>query len=120
MSFTILHNPRCSKSRAALAALEDAGETVTIRAYLSDPLTEDELRETLRRGGLTPAEVVRAEEPLAAELGLTADSPAEELLAAMAEHPQLLNRPIVIRDADGRAVLGRPLDTVYALMKDHS
>lgn len=116
MSFTIFHNPRCSKSRAALSALEATGAPITVVKYLDTPPSAPELEEILHRGGLTAHEVIRREEALYKELGLTADSTESELIAAMAANPILINRPLVIRDSDGKAALGRPLDAVMELI----
>ncbi len=110
----LLHNPRCSKSRAARALLEERGATFTERRYLDDPLSRQELAELRKRLGREPAEWVRKGEDAFAAAGLSADSGEEALLDAMAAHPILMERPIAI--AGSRAVVGRPPENVLDLL----
>jgi arsenate reductase (glutaredoxin) len=114
MADLFLHNPRCSKSRAALALVRDAGVELPVREYLRDPLSIDELRRIVQLLGVRPIEVVRRGEAEFAELGLGDATPDEEVLRAMAEHPILIERPIVIRG--GRAVVGRPPELVKEIL----
>lgn len=108
----LLHNPRCSKSRAARALLEARGVPFEERRYLEAPLTRDELADL--RGRLGPdAAWVRRGESAWAEAGLPADPEPEALLDALAAHPILLERPIVVRGP--RAVVGRPPERVLEL-----
>ncbi|MFP5246064.1 MAG: arsenate reductase (glutaredoxin) [Thermoanaerobaculia bacterium] len=100
-----LHNPRCSKSRAALELVRDAGVELPVREYLQEPLSVDELRRIVQLLGVRPIDIVRRNEPQSAALGLDDQTPDEDVLRAMAEHPILVERPIVIRG--GRAVVGR-------------
>lgn len=100
----LLHNPRCSKSRAAVALLEDRGVAFQVRKYLDEPLSLDELRILRKRIGRPPAEWLRWGQDEAK--GLDRDAPEMELLQAMATHPVLIERPILIKDDD--AVVGRP------------
>src|SRR4051812_7726511 len=109
MADLFLHNPRCSKSRAALALVRDAGVELPVREYLRDPLSVDELRRIVQLLGVRPIDIVRRGEPKFAELGLGDATPDDEVLRAMAEHPILIERPIVARG--GRAVVGRPPET---------
>jgi arsenate reductase len=109
-----LHNPSCSKSRAALELVRVAGVELPVREYLREPLTVDELREIVALLGVRPIEIVRRGEPQYAALGLSESTPDEEVLQAMAEHPILIERPIVVRD--GRAVVGRPPESVRELL----
>lgn len=112
----IWHNPRCSKSRATLELLEDAGVEPTVRRYLDDAPTVEELDDALRRLGREPWEVARTGEPVAGELGLADwDHDRQRWLEAMVAHPVLIERPIVLAD-DGRAVIGRPPSTVIPLL----
>jgi arsenate reductase len=99
MTDLFLHNPRCSKSRAALELLRVAGVALPVREYLQDRWSVEELR--------------RGEAPYA-ELGLSDATPDEEVLRAMAEHPILIERPIVVRGE--KAVVGRPPENVNALL----
>ena len=70
MTDLFLHNPRCSKSRAALALVREAGVELPVREYLRDPLSVDELRRIVRLLGVRPIEIVRRGEAVFAELGL--------------------------------------------------
>jgi len=112
----LLHNPRCSKSRAALALLEDRGASFTVRRYLDDPLSTDELRELARRLGRPPREWIRANEAAHAEAGLSENASDAELLAAMAAAPILMERPILVRGQ--RAAVGRPPEAILPLLED--
>ncbi|KKL86941.1 hypothetical protein LCGC14_1939700 [marine sediment metagenome] len=111
---TLWHNPRCSKSRQTLALIEEAGAPVTVRRYLEDTPTRDEIvaaRDTL---GLRAIEMLRTGEKVFKELNLTKDSSDDMLLNAMAAHPILIERPIAF--AQGRAVIGRPPEAVRVLL----
>lgn len=114
MSDVFLHNPRCSKSRAALELVREAGVELPVRDYQREPLSVDELREIVRLLGVRPIDIVRLGEPQSAALGLSGSTPDEDVLRAMAEHPILIERPIVVRN--GRAVVGRPPETVKGLL----
>jgi len=106
----LLHNPRCSKSRAAKALLEERSIAFTERRYLEEPLSLDELRDLARRLGRPAAEWVRRGEDAFAAAGLDAGSGDDAILRAIAAHPILLERPILVRGA--RAVVGRPPERV--------
>jgi arsenate reductase len=111
---TMYHNPRCGKSRAALALLQERKVPLHIVEYLKTPPTRKELS-TLRRKLALPAhEWVRKNEREFREAGLDANSPEDELLDAMAEHPILIERPIVV--SGDRAVVGRPPERVLELL----
>ena len=114
MTDLFLHNPRCSKSRAALELVRDAGVELPVREYLQEPLTIDELRRIVELLGVRPIDIVRRGEPQYAALGLGEATPDEEVLRAMADHPILIERPIVVRG--GRAVVGRPPETVREIL----
>jgi arsenate reductase len=113
-SLILLHNPRCSKSRAAKALLEERGIDFSIRLYLEAPLTRTELEDLRRRLGRPTREWVRRAEPAFGAAGLSAESDEGALLDAVAKHPELLERPILVRGA--RAVLGRPPERVLDLL----
>jgi arsenate reductase len=103
-------NPACSKCRTALSTFDEAGVDYTVRRYLDDPPTAAELDEVLRRLGLDPWDIVRMNEDAATDAGL-ADLPHDDAnrdrwLAAMAEHPILIQRPIITAD-DGTTLVGR-------------
>ena len=115
MSDLFLHNPRCSKSRAALELVREAGVELPIRQYLDEPLSVEELRRIVDLLGVRPIDIVRRGEPQFRELALGDDTPDDEVLRAMAAHPILIERPIVVRG--GRAVVGRPPETVREILK---
>jgi arsenate reductase len=113
--FTIYHNPRCSKSRQTLALLEENGETPEIVHYLDFPPTEAGLQDLLAKLGLKPRELMRKGEDIFKEKGLADASLTDaQLVAAMVEHPILIERPVVVKG--DRAVLGRPPENVLELL----
>ena len=110
---TIWHNPRCSKSRATLALIEDEGITPEIRLYQDSATTETEIREVLNLLGISAADLVRKTEALFKELNLK-DADDATLIAAMAANPKLIERPVVL--ANGKAALGRPPESVLEIL----
>jgi arsenate reductase len=116
MKVQIFHNPRCSKSRATLQLLREHGVEPEIIEYLKTPPSAAELERILKLLGMEPRELMRTQEAEYREAGL--DDPQlsrAALLAAMVEHPRLIERPIVIRDGR-RAALGRPPESVLELL----
>jgi arsenate reductase (glutaredoxin) len=112
----IWHNPRCSKSREALALLSDAGVEPTVRRYLDDPPTAAELDRVLTALGLEPWELARTGEAVAKELGLAGwEHDRRRWIDAMVAHPILIERPVVVSE-DGRAVVGRPPELISKLL----
>jgi len=115
MTIRIFHNPRCSKSRATLALLQERGIEPEITLYLESPPDADELRSILQKLGLTARELMRKGEAEYREQGLADESLTEdELIAAMVASPRLIERPIVL--ASGRAAIGRPLESVIEIL----
>lgn len=115
MSVTIWHNPRCSKSRATLAILEERGLTPSIRLYLDDAPSAAEIESVLMMLDASPREIMRVGEDEFKENNL--GDPAldrEALIGAMAAHPRLIERPIVI--AGERAAMGRPPEAVIEIL----
>ena len=105
-------NPSCSKCRSARDHLEDAGVEYTLRRYLDDPPSEAELRPVLTALGLGPWDSTRMSEPLARELGLQDMArDADTWIRLLAEHPNLIQRPLVLTD-DGRAWVARDDETL--------
>ncbi|HEY8950361.1 MAG TPA: arsenate reductase (glutaredoxin) [Rhizomicrobium sp.] len=97
MTTTIYHNPKCGTSRNTLGLIRNTGEEPVIIEYLKTPLSKDELRALVGKLGISVRELMRSKEKLAGELGLTDPSVGDEaLLDAMAQHPILMNRPVVI------------------------
>ena len=112
---TLWHNPRCSKSRAALALLEATGKPFTLRLYLEDAPAADELRTVLTALGDAPAlSLIRTGEPVFRDLGLSKQSSEDDLIAAMAAHPILIERPVLIVGAHAR--IGRPTEALHDLL----
>lgn len=112
--FTIYHNPRCSKSRTTLALLQEKGIDPDVVLYLEQAPDAAEIRGLLDKLGVPAAALVRKGEAEYREAGLSASSSDDELVAAMAAHPRLIERPVVVRGE--RAVLGRPPENVLDLM----
>lgn len=110
----ILHNPRCSKSRQALAILEESGLPFAVRRYLDEPLDAAELAELGGRLGRPAIEWMRPKEAEFKAAGLSGESAEADLISAMAAAPKLMERAIVIRG--DRAVLGRPPEAVKTLL----
>ncbi|WP_420586598.1 arsenate reductase (glutaredoxin) [Ruegeria sp.] len=108
------HNPRCSKSRAGLALLEENGAQVAVRKYLEDAPSADELRTVLSKLEVEPIDMMRTGEKRFKELGLTKTSAPDDLIAAMAGNPILIERPLAI--AGGKAAIGRPPENLLALL----
>lgn len=107
----IWHNPRCSKSRAAKAALDEAGVEYTERRYLDEPPTAGELDAVLKRIGAEPWDVARLGEPIAKELGLKdLEHDRARWIEIMVANPVLIQRPIVL--AGEEAVVARDPDSV--------
>jgi len=112
---TLFHNPRCSKSRAALQLLRDRGIEPTVIEYLQDPPDPETLDHLLTLLGVEPRDAMRKQEKEYKDLKL--DDPKltrKQLVAAMAEHPILIERPIVVRG--NKAVIGRPPERVEEIL----
>jgi arsenate reductase len=110
----VWHNPGCSKSRGVLQVLAEAGITPDVVRYLDTPPSRAEIEDVLRRLGTDdPAVLVRTGEVVYRELGL-AGAGRDTLLDALATHPELIERPVVI-DGD-RAVVARPPERVRELL----
>src|SRR5689334_256918 len=110
------HNPRCSKSRAGKELLDAAGTGYTERRYLDAPPTAAQLDAVLTALGMEPWEIARMGEDVAKELDL-ASLPHDraQWIEVMVANPILIERPILVTD-DGRAVLGRPPESLKSLL----
>lgn len=111
----LYHNPRCSKSREALALLQDAGAEVEVIEYLKHPPTTEELDRILTLLNLDPRDILRTKEEEYETLCLDDITlERENLIEAMVENPNLIERPIAV--AGDRAVVGRPPENVLGLL----
>ena len=107
MPVTILHNPRCSKSRQSLELLTNNGVDVQVILYLEDPPTSSEIKNILKKLNLSPLEVLRSGETRFKELAISLeDIDDDQLIELMAENPILIERPIIFNET--KAVIGRP------------
>ncbi|MEC9223111.1 MAG: arsenate reductase (glutaredoxin) [Pseudomonadota bacterium] len=114
---TIYYNPRCSKSRTALALLKENGVNPEIIYYLENPLTTDELKILVAKLDLKLRDILRTSEPDYKDLGLNDESLSEENLFEIAtKHPRLIQRPILVQG--DRAILGRNPEKVLNLFAD--
>lgn len=115
MTVTIYHNPRCSKSRATLALLEEQGVTPTIVEYLQTPPSKEEMGRILDGLGMEPRDLMRKNEDPYAALNLSnPETSRDALIDAMLENPILMERPVVVKD--GRYALGRPPENVLEIL----
>jgi len=110
----IWHNPRCSKSRAATALLEEKGVDAEVVKYLETPPTKEELKEMLKMLGISARELMRTKEDVYKALNLKEENDEDKLIDAMVSNPKLIERPIVIKD--GKAVIGRPIENIIELL----
>jgi arsenate reductase len=110
----IYHNPRCTKSRETLQLLRAHGIEPTIIKYLEEPPTQKRLLELIDMLGVAPAALLRKKEKEYQELGLSPQSGKAEVARAIATHPVLLERPIVVHG--GKARIGRPPEAVLEIL----
>lgn len=112
---TIYHNPRCSKSRATLALLQEHGIEPAVVRYLETPPGAAQLKSITAKLGCSIRDIIRTGEAIYRELGLRDKTLSEAaLIDIVAAHPQLLQRPIVIHGK--RAAIGRPPENVLAIL----
>lgn len=117
MSSVILHNPKCSTSRNALAIMQASGETPEVIDYLKNPPSRDYLAKIADQMNAPVRELLRSKEALSDELGLNqADVTDEQLLDAIADNPILINRPVVITSKG--AVVCRPLERIFEVLEN--
>ncbi len=116
MSIVIYHNPRCSKSRATLGLLTERGLDPEVIRYLDTPPSVNELREILGQLGKQPQDILRFNEQVAKDAGLTSGDVRSETewLELMVANPVLIERPIVV--AGGKDRIGRPPETVLEIL----
>jgi len=114
MTVTIYHNPRCSKSRQALALIQDRGIEPQIIDYLSTPPDPTTLQRIIDLLGITAHDLIRSGEDEYRQLGLGPDEPESRLINAMCAHPRLIQRPIVI--VGDQARIGRPPEQIGEIL----
>ncbi|MES2871712.1 MAG: arsenate reductase (glutaredoxin) [Pseudomonadota bacterium] len=112
---TLYHNPRCSKSRGALELLEARGLTPTVVRYLETPLDAAQLRTLLGQLNISARQLLRTGEDEYKSLNLADSGLSDEhLIAAMAAHPKLIERPILV--AGDKAAIGRPPEKILEIL----
>ena len=114
---TVLHNPKCSTSRAAIETVDAAGVQAEVVQYLKEPLDEAALRELIGKLEDEPTDLVRRDS-FFKEQGLTdADvATVDQVVEVLLAHPRLMQRPVLVRG--DRAIIGRPKDRVAAFLAD--
>ena len=111
----IWHNPRCSKSRNALNLLEEKGIEANVIKYLDSTPSKEELKEVLKKLGISAKELLRTSEDIYKELNLKNENDEEKIIDAMLLHPKLIERPIIIKG--DKAVIARPIENLEELLK---
>lgn len=110
----LFHNPRCSKSREALALLKERGVAFDVVDYLKNPPSTKDVRALVAKLDGPPFTLLRTKEPAFAELDLGPDASAEQVADAIAADPVLLERPVLVVGA--KAAIGRPIEKIAALL----
>ena len=113
MSVTIYHNPRCSKSRATLALLDENNAGATVIEYLTTPPSVNELKKILAKLNMTPRELMRPKDAKKAGID-DPDLADDDLVAAMVANPVVIERPIVI--SGDKAKICRPPEIVLEII----
>ena len=114
-ALSIFHNPRCSKSRKTLEIIEINNVEVQVILYLQNPPSVSELNSLLEKLGMKASELVRKRESIIKELDIDLSSISnDDLISIMAEHPILIERPIVFNESS--AIIGRPPENVEELL----
>ncbi|NWL16668.1 arsenate reductase (glutaredoxin) [Pseudoalteromonas sp. Scap03] len=115
MSVTIYHNPRCSKSRETLNLLQSKNIEPSVVEYLKTPLSHEQISTLVSQLGLNSArDLMRTKEEQYKALNLKDENDESALIAAMVEHPKLIERPIVV--SNNKAALGRPPENVLSVL----
>lgn len=110
----VLHNPRCGKSREAIALIEATGKAFEIIKYLDHPQTFEQLKLLIQKLGIAPIELVRQKEAIWIDRYKGKTLSNEEILQAIVTHPILMERPIIINDKN--AVIGRPSENIKKIV----
>ncbi len=112
---TIYHKPTCTTCRQTVQMLKDSGTPFKAVNYYEQTFTKEQLQRILKKAGLSPKDALRTKEDIYKELGLAKKELSDDaLLDLMVKHPDLIQRPLVVRD--DKAVLARPAETVKALL----
>ena len=111
---TIYHNPRCTKSREGLCELELLNEPLTIRKYLDEPFTKEELIDVINKLGIKPIALVRTKESIWIENFKGKVLSDDEIIDAMVSNPKLIERPIVVKG--NKAVIARPKENINKIL----
>lgn len=111
---TIYHNSRCSKSRNGVAYLDEKGVEFTVRQYLKEPFSVEELKSLIAKTGLVPMDVMRKDEVYFKQNLKGKDLSDDELIAEMVKEPKLIQRPIV--EKGDKAVMARPVENIDKLL----
>ena len=114
MTTTLYHNPRCSKSRAAKALLEEKNITFNIVEYLKTPLKASEIKKLIDLLGIEPHDLLRHKEAEYKEANLSKSSTKTDIVKAIEAFPKLLERPIVVNDRGAR--IGRPTEAINEIL----
>jgi len=115
MSVTIYHNPRCSKSRAAMELLTEKGLELDVVKYLDTPPNKEAITDLLDMLGLEPRELMRKGESEYKDNNLDNDAlTRDDLIEAMVNFPKLMERPIVVKN--GKAAIGRPIQNIIDIL----
>ena len=109
---TIYHNPRCSKSRQTLELLQERDLEIKVIEYLKTPPDAKTIHQLSKKLGIAPGDLIRAKEHR--DLGLDATADADELIQRMVEHPEIIQRPIVVHGDAAR--IGRPPKNVLEIL----
>jgi len=112
-NFTVLHNPKCSKSRQALAYLDSKNIPYQVVEYLKHPLSKKEILEIMGQLQSEPSTLLRTKEEAYKKLKINLNS-KEEIAKAISDEPKLLERPVII--ANKKAVIGRPTENIDELL----
>jgi len=112
---TIYHNPRCKKSRAGLAFLEEKGLEKEVKLYLADPLSEEDLRRIIMKLNIPAQELVRTQEDLYKKELKGQNFTEDEWIKILLENPKLIRRPII--ECKYKAVIGDPVTYIEPLIQ---
>lgn len=110
----IWHNPRCSKSRASMELVENSSKEYSVKKYLDEDISSDEIKEVLQKLGISARELMRTKEDLYKELDVENVSNEDELINIMSTNSTLIERPIIINGS--KAVIGRPIENTIELL----